>query len=78
VVAVVPCARTVRLREGQGTKRGFKDSEDIFDGTRIKVKEYKVQQAQTTKDEKKFEKDGGTQNSHDGLPPNVKAYKLFS
>ena len=42
MVAVVPCARTVRLREGQGTKRGFKDSEDIFDGTRIKSQSLKL------------------------------------
>jgi len=42
------------------------------------LKEYKVQQAQTTKYEKKFEKDSGTQNSHDGFLPNVRTYKLFS
>jgi hypothetical protein len=41
------------------------------------LKENEIQQAQTTKGEKKYERDGGIQNSHDDLLPNVKAYKLF-
>jgi hypothetical protein len=47
----------------------------VFNTIEAQINE--VQQAQSTKDEKEYEKDGGTQNSHDGLLPNVKAYKLF-
>jgi hypothetical protein len=41
------------------------------------LKEYEIQEAQPTKDEKKHEVDKGTQNSHGDLLLNVKAYKLF-
>jgi hypothetical protein len=41
------------------------------------LKENEIQQAQTTKGEKKYERDGGIQNSHGDLLPNIKAYKLF-
>ena len=41
------------------------------------LKEHKIQQAQTTKDETEYEVYKGAQNSHGDLLPNVKAYKLF-
>ena len=40
------------------------------------LKEYEIQQAQTTKDEKKYESDSGAQNSHGDLLPDIKAYDL--
>jgi hypothetical protein len=41
------------------------------------LKKHEIQQAQTSKNEKKYEIDKGAQNSHGDLLPNVKAYKLL-
>ena len=41
------------------------------------LKENEIKQAQTTKDEKEYEVDRRTQNSHVDLLPNVKTYKQF-